>query len=295
MKNIRPIVLAISFLFVVTSLLSMKSDKPAYRFFDVKGNSTDYNDLLKDAMKADIVLFGEMHDNPVCHWLELELERDLYEGKKENLVLGAEMFEADNQLLINEYLGGTIKVKSFEDEAKKWKNYKTDYKPLLDFAKSKKIPFIGTNVPRRYASSVFAKGFGPLDTLSAEAKMYIAPLPFAYVDTLKNYKSMMSHAEGIPPGYDSTNMPRAQAIKDATMAHFILKNWSKGKVFLHFNGTYHSEDFEGIVWYLKHAMPDLKIVTISSSEQEEIDELKDDQKGKANYILVVPERMTKTY
>lgn len=295
MKNLKTIVLSLTTILVIIMMVAMKGDKPAYRFFDTKGNSTDYKDLLKDAAKADIILFGEMHDNPVCHWIELELERDLYTEKKESLVLGAEMFEADNQLLLNEYLGGTVKVKSFEDEVKKWKNYKTDYKPLVDFAKSKKIPFIATNIPRRYASNVFAKGFGTLDTLSAEAKTYMAPLPFAYVDTLKNYKSMLTHAEGIPPGYDSTNLPRAQAAKDATMAYLILKNWSAGKVFLHFNGTYHSEDFEGIVWYLRKANPNLRIVTISSTEQEDIDDLKEDQKGKASYILCIPERMTKTY
>ncbi|MEI6576967.1 MAG: ChaN family lipoprotein [Bacteroidota bacterium] len=283
----------LSLLFVLA--VAMKADKAAYQFFDQKGNTTDYNDLFKDAKNADIVFFGEMHDNPICHWLERELARDLYNEKKELLVLGAEMFEADNQLLLSEYLSGTVKTRSFEDEVKLWKNYKTDYKPLIEFAKSKKIPFIATNIPRRYASIVFSKGFKGLDSLSAMAKTYIAPLPFPYVDTLKNYKIMLSEKESIPPGYDSTNYPKAQAAKDATMAHFILKNWSKGKVFLHFNGTYHSEDFEGIVWYLKHASPELRIVTISSCEQESIDELKKDQKGKADYILVVPERMTKTY
>jgi uncharacterized iron-regulated protein len=291
-KTLSVSVFSIALLFLS---LSMSGDKPAYRFFTPTAKATDYGDLLKDALKADIVLFGEMHNSPLCHWLELELVRDLYNEKKELLVIGSEVFEADNQLLINEYLRGTIKTRSFEEEVKLWKNYKTDYKPILEFAKSKKLPFIATNVPRRYASLVFSKGFTALDTLAPQAKSYIAPLPFPYVDTLKNYKSMTHEKESIPPGYDSTNYPKAQAIKDATMAHFILKNWSKGKVFFHFNGTYHSEDYEGIVWYLKQANPSLKIVTISSCEQESLEALNDDMKGKADYILVVPERMTKTY
>jgi len=55
----------------------MKSDKPAYRFFDSKGKSTDYEEVLKNALKAVIVFFGELHNSLICHWLELELTKDL--------------------------------------------------------------------------------------------------------------------------------------------------------------------------------------------------------------------------
>ena len=90
------------------------------------------------------------------------------------------------------------------------------------------------------------------------------------------------------------NLPKAQAIKDATMAWSILSHIQKGKVFLHFNGSYHSDNFEGIIWYLKQANPDLKILTISSVEQADLDDLSKDSEGVADFILVVPESMTKT-
>ena len=47
------------------------------------------------------------------------------------------------------------------------------------------------------------------------------------------------------------NLPKAQAAKDATMAHFILKNFDPNKLFLHFDGSYHSDNYEGIVWWIK--------------------------------------------
>ena len=91
-KSIFIMLLAVAF-------VSMKSDKPAYKLFDVKGKKTSYSDLLKDAKNADIILFGELHNNPVCHWLQYELTKDLYEVIKSDLILGAEMFEAaDNGL-----------------------------------------------------------------------------------------------------------------------------------------------------------------------------------------------------
>jgi uncharacterized iron-regulated protein len=96
-------------------------------------------------------------------------------------------------------------------------------------------------------------------------------------------------------GHANPNLPKAQAIKDATMAHFILKNFEKGQQFLHYHGTFHSNNFEGIVWYLKQAKPDLKIMTIASVEQAELDKLADENTDLAHFILVIDEDMTKTH
>lgn len=82
--------------------------------------------------------------------------------EKDNLILGAEMFESDNQVILNEYLAGLISQSSFENEARLWPNYKTDYKPLVEFAKTNKLQFVASNVPRRYASLVNSKGFEDL-------------------------------------------------------------------------------------------------------------------------------------
>ncbi|HNQ82422.1 MAG TPA: ChaN family lipoprotein [Bacteroidales bacterium] len=279
-------------LFMLT--VAMKSDKPAYIIFDVKGKQADYKDLLKSAADADIVFFGEMHDSPICHWLQYELTNDLFKEVNEDLILGAEMFETDNQLILDEYLAGKIKEKNFEDEAKLWDNYKTDYKPLVKYALDKKLRFIATNVPRRYASLVNKSGFEGLDSLTTEANAYLPPLPITYDPELEGYKSMMEMMEGAG-GHASPNLPKAQALKDATMAHFILKNIKKGDIFLHFNGTYHSNNFEGIVWYIKKERPDLKIITIASVEQDSPEELTEENSGLADFTICIPSTMSKSY
>ena len=86
-------------------------DKPAYKIFTGEGRKTDYSDMVKVAMKADVVFFGELHDNPISHWLELELTKGLFADKGKNLVLAAEMFETDNQLIIDEYFAGLFQGK----------------------------------------------------------------------------------------------------------------------------------------------------------------------------------------
>ncbi len=80
-----------------------------------------------------------------------------------------------------------------------------------------------------------------------------------------------------------------------TMAHSILEHWAEGKIFVHFNGSYHSRNFEGIVWYLLQENPDLNILTVETVMQDEISELEEDNTGIASYIVCVPKSMTKTY
>ena len=281
------------FLLISMTFLAFKSDKHAFRVFNSEGKPVKYQKLLEGMEGADIVFFGELHDNPIAHWLQYELTRDLYNIEGKNLVLAAEMFEADNQLLMDEYLGGQISEKKFEEEMRLWKNYATDYKPLVVFAKENGLHFIASNIPRRYASVVFNKGFEGLEELSDEAKNYFHPLPVPYDSEVECYKAMMEMGGmGVKA---NENLPKAQAIKDATMAYFILENRQEGEMVIHYNGSYHSDNHQGIIWYLLQKQPDLKIVTITTKLQEKIDEVETENIGSADFIILVPETMTRTY
>lgn len=274
-------------------LFAFKSDKPAYMLYTKDGKDVKFEKMISELRDADVVFFGEQHNNPIAHWLQYELTKSLYDIKKEKLQLGAEMFETDNQLILDEYLGGIISEKKFEAEARLWPNYQTDYKPLVNFAKEHQLTFVATNIPRRYASLVFTDGFEGLDKLSDEAKKYIPVLPVKYDPELDCYKNMLGTSESSPM-HQSDNLPKAQAVKDATMAQSILKYWKDGQLFLHFNGSYHSDNHESIIWYLKQANPKMKIMTITTVEQENMEELAEDNKNVADYIICVPETMTKT-
>ncbi|RMG81036.1 MAG: iron-regulated protein [Bacteroidetes bacterium] len=261
----------------------------AYRVFNSQGKKSSFKKFLKTAAKSDVVFFGELHNNPISHWLQLQTVKEL--SKQKPLILGAEMFEADNQEQINLFLEGKINADSLEKTARLWSNFKTDYYPLLQFAKEHKYPFIATNVPRRYASMTYKQGFEVLDSLPDEEKKWIAPLPITYDETLPTYQKMKE----MMPGHGGENLPKAQAVKDATMAYFIAKNFEEGKIFVHFNGSYHSDYKEGIVWYLKKRLPDAEIITITTVLQEDIKKLEEEHKNKADFIIVVPEDMTTTY
>lgn len=283
----------ISVLTCLSLLIFVSAGLSPYQIYNGEGQKTDFNDILKKSLESDVVLFGEFHNNAIIHWLQLELTKQLYETKKTDLILGAEMFESDQQNIMDEYLKSVISENSFEKEARLWPNYKTDYKPLVLFAKKNGLDFIATNIPRRYASVTARIGLDTLKSVfSKEAKKYIAPLPIEYDPQLPGYKSM-EHQGGGSPGMKY--IAQAQAIKDATMAYFISENLYKGKLFIHFNGAYHSDNYEGIVWYLKKYKPNLKILTISVVEQADIENLKAEHLKLADFIIAVDEDMTKTH
>lgn len=282
-------------LFGLLLLLASAQDKPAYRIFDQNGKEVSYAQLLKNSKKSDVVFFGEQHNNPISHWLQIELAQDLEKENNGKLIMGAEMFERDNQAILTEYLNGQISTKNFEEEARIWDNYATDYKPLVELAKSKKLPFIATNVPRRYANMVYKQGIESLNPLSREAKAWIAPLPIEVDMNLPSYASMAKMMGGHGGDAATTNLVKSQAVKDATMGYSIAQNLKKGYIFLHFNGAYHSDLKEGIVWYLRKYASVKDILTISTVEQDNIDKLEDENRSKADFIICVPATMTKTY
>lgn len=286
MKNI------VLFLFTLFTLSMNAQNKVVYSVFNGEGNISSYDSLLAVCKDADFVFFGEEHDDPIAHWLEYELLNDLYSTKKEQLIVGAEMFEADNQLILNEYLENKIDDKKYQEEARLWPNYKTDYKPLLSYCKENKIPFVATNIPRRYASMVSKKGFEILDSLSSEAKSYIARLPINYIDTVGCYKEIL---EGMDKEHATPNIAKAQAMKDATMAYFILKNYKKGNLFLHYNGSFHSNKHDAIIRYLIAEKKKAKVVVISTVSQKDVSKIEDDNKNLGDFIICVTENMTRTY
>ncbi len=263
-----------------------------YQIFNAQGKKTTFDKLLKDMPKYQVVLFGEYHDDAVIHFLQLKSAQYLAQNLNGQLALGAEMFEMHEAELLQAYLKNEIDEKTFRDSTKSlWINYKTDYRPIVLLAKEKGIPLVATNAPRYLARNVFRGGFEALDTLSDAEREWFPPLPIPYDIELPGYKNMLT----MMPGHSSENLPKAQAIKDAVMAWQIIKNLPINGTLLHLNGSYHSNNYEGIVWYLNQYKPGLKILTIATVRQADVRKLSKESFGLADYIICVDEDMTKTH
>jgi uncharacterized iron-regulated protein len=201
------------------------------------------------------------------------------------------MFETDDQQHLDQYLKGTLSSRGFDSVARLWKNYPTDYAPLVRYAKSRDITFVASNVPRRYATMVARGGWVILDSLTDADRRWMPPLPILFDSTLPGYKNMLNMMQG----HGGPHFVKAQALKDATMAWSILKYYKEGNLFLHYNGSYHSENQEGIVWYVRQLRPALRIRTLTVVTQKELSRLDPENLGKADFVLCVDEDVTNTY
>lgn len=266
--------------------------KKAYTLFDASGKEVGFDEMIACLSKPDVVFIGEIHNCVLTHWLEYEISKALYDIHGDSLSMGAEMLEADNQLILDEYLQGMISSDRFEEEARLWPNYATDYSSLVSFAREHHIPFVATNVPRRYARLVKNRGLGVLDSLSDEARSYLPPLPVPFhADTDSAMFGLMRMVA--PDRHDSAHLLQAQALKDATMGWSIARHIRR--YFLHFNGNYHSDFGKGIIPYLLQYRPQTTYMTVCAVRQKDISRLDSENTGRADFYICVPEDMTCSY
>jgi uncharacterized iron-regulated protein len=277
----------------LTAFITSAQPKQAYAIFTSEGKEVDYGKMLKELNDADIIFIGETHNCPVAHWLEYQITSDIIKRSHKGLVLGAEMFETDNQLLVDEYTQGVISSDKFEAEAKLWDNYWTDYSALLYLAREHSLRFVATNVPRRYASYVKDNGLEALHNLSDEARKLMAPLPIAFEKDSQNEEmfGFMQLMGG--KGASESHYVEAQALKDATMAWFISQNFERK--FIHYNGNFHSDNRGGIIPYLEQYLPGKKIVTICSARQDDIRSLDKENRSRADYMIIAPTDFPMSY
>jgi len=279
-------------------LASFTGDRPAYRLFNATGQLADYDQMMQELAQADVVLFGEQHNDALAHWLELQVAKDLLKLKKPGqLMLGMEMFERDVQPLVAQYAAGTLADTAFERQARPWPNYATDYRPLLLFARENHIPVIGTNAPRPFAKVVAQRSLTALDKLPANDRTLLAPLPLKVDYDLPGYKNMagMFGGDSKAHGGGAQNIIQAQALKDATMAHFIQASRQPAQTLLHLNGSYHSDNHDGIVAFLRQYAPKLRVKTLSVITQEQLQTLEKEQLNVADFVVVVPADAAKSY
>jgi len=242
----------------------MTEGSPSCRLHDGEGFPVSLENAVARLAGADVVLFGELHGVRAVHDLEHALARALHRAWGGRMALGAEMFESDDQLVLDEYLAGLIPHRHLVAEAKTWDGHETDYRPLVDLARENGLRFVATNAPRRYAGLVAREGLEALARLSPEALRLLVPLPIRVDLETPGYREMLAlelPMGGMPARPE--NLVAAQALKDATMAHFVSRAVGPGTTLLHVNGAYHSQGRGGICWRLERVRPELRVATVT--------------------------------
>jgi uncharacterized iron-regulated protein len=251
--------------------------------------------LAEEISNYDVIFFGEFHENTLLHSLEIELLKALWQ-KNPRIAVSMEMFERDAQNSLDEYLKNKISEKEFLEKSRPWPNYESDYKPLVTFAKEKKLPVIAANIPRDYASQISKNGITFFDSL--QNKKFAASKIIVYEGEYKDkfFATMreMSHASPMMKNSVSDeklyNLFAAQCLKDDTMAesiHLFTENNKKHKV-IHFNGDFHSNSFLGTVEKLQAMNPKLSIAVITPIVMENEFTYPENHAQEADFFIVIP-------
>ncbi|MDP9047439.1 MAG: ChaN family lipoprotein [Bacteroidota bacterium] len=285
-------------LFTILPFFSLSQDILSQHFkiySTAKQKQATLDDIANDLNSADVLFFGEAHNDSTGHYLEYALFKKLAERYPNNVALSMEMFETDCQNVLDEYLNGLIREKNFITDARAWHNYK-DYRPLIEFAKEKHIPVVAANAPARYTNMANRLGLTGLQQLNATGKSYLPPLP---IDTATGaYYNKFLQVMGGHAAMGGMQMYQAQNLWDATMGWSIAKFYKthKGFKILQVNGGFHSEEKLGAAAQLKKYAHNVRVLNIAVYSDDQFDNPDWNRLSKnGDYVILTDPKLAKTF
>jgi uncharacterized iron-regulated protein len=259
----------------------------------------DFETMLADLARADVVLVGEQHDDPNTHRLESAILEGLHR-RSVALTVSLEMFERDVQAVLDDFLTGTVSEDQFLKASRPWPRYATDYQPIVEMARARGWRVIASNVPRRHASAVAKGGLTAIDSLSAPERAQVArdlqcPLD-SYFERFA--ETMNSHPA---PGSEKLSAEEraatteryyfAQCVKDETMAEAIAGAFERQQgrpgTIVHYNGAFHSDFGTGVAERVRRRLPGRRVAIVSILPVGDIDTVapKGDDLERAEYLV----------
>ncbi len=238
----------------------------------------------------DIVFVGELHGNHASHLLEMRLMTEMHILHPQQ-ILSMEMFNRDQQPILNRYLDSEIGEAFLINEAPTWSNYTGSYRPLIEFAKQNFIPVIAANAPADIVRCIGRQGSAYLNKLLPRERHLIASKPLTDQPEYRlRYMDFLADARKLTAEHKE-NSYLAQLTRDNTMAESIYQAWldNPHAQILHLNGQFHSEYSLGTVSALKSLNSKLKVAVISAVLVENAVQpsysVEDLKKGDVIYLL----------
>jgi uncharacterized iron-regulated protein len=270
------------------------------RVFDARRRTfSDFEAMLADLARADVVIVGEQHDDPNTHRLEAAVLTGLLR-RGVPVTVSLEMFERDVQTALDDYVSGRSSEEEFLKAARPWPRYATDYRALVEMARAHRWPVVAANVPRKYAADVAKTGLAALDALPPEERLHVArelqcPLD-AYFHRFA--ETMGAHTSG---GTDQSSSEESRArteryyfsqcVKDETMAESIATAFARREgrpgTVVHYTGAFHSDFGLGTVERVRRRMPGRRVGFVSILPTSDIDGVTptDDDLKRAEYLV----------
>lgn len=254
----------------------------AHRVFDTRRRRfIDLETLIaRIAKDADVAFLGEFHNDAGTHVLQAAVLQGVQRRREGKVVLALEMFERDVQAQVDQYISGSIDEPTFLAQSRPWPNYRSDYRPMLEFAKQQQWPVIAGNVPRRLAQVVARRGLAALDSLPESDKPFVArenvcPRNEYWERFRETMGDMSGHGMQMTPDQLEAMVWRtyqAQCVKDEAMAESIVAARSThGTLVIHANGAFHSDYRLGTAERVKRRDPRARQIVVSFAPVRDLD------------------------
>jgi len=295
------------------SNLNQAAGKQPFRVFTGAGEPSTLGAVLKAMSDVDVVLVGETHDDQVAHQLELFMLLEATADARErgrNLALSLEMFEADVQEQLDEYINGHIRERDLLQDARPWNNYH-DYRFMVEFAKDAGLKVLAANAPRRYVAACGKHGRAVLEGFPQSARAYLAPLPYPEpsAEYVTHFREEMLPAQHSDPPVKSNTASEPQAAEgcpyigfkandesvldpvvlwDATMAHRIhqVLECVPDTSIYHVCGSFHCQHRLGIVEMLSKYRPSCRSLVIAIYPEDNWQDFDEADLGKGDFIIL---------
>ena len=228
-------------------------------------NSRSYIDeaaLIVRTNKADVVLLGEIHDNPVHHEYQQKLlKARIASGARPALMM--EQLNAESQPALDQALAGNNRDEVLNSVTKliKFTDWQI-YQPFLSIAVGNKLPVIAANVSNQKLQPVIWRGYAAYD--AGELKRLM--VEEVWSESRQNY--LVTHMGGAHCGKlrDElrAGLTRSQRLRDALMVDTAVPSITRGVVAI--VGSSHARRDIGLPLYFAARAPKARIVSVAFIE-----------------------------
>lgn len=201
------------------------TDERIYIFNGRTGEPITGRQMSRQLRAADVVILGEMHDDPMAHRLQQRFVRQALSGGSGALSL--EMMSRDEQPVLSRLSGraGAAEAQLESTSLTRWPSWYAFYLPTIQTALSRGRPVIAANAPRAMVTSARTYGYEYLRDLPREdQRLFDLPEP---EDNFPDYRRRVmdvaaSHGPATQPATapgDPTTRPSTRPQRERLDAH----------------------------------------------------------------------------
>jgi len=144
-----------------------------------------------------------------------------------------------------------------------WSDYHKHYKPLIEYAKERKIPVVAAGIPRRTAALIAEANDVSAQVLSEDFRFVPEVIHYNSAEYYERFMATMAEMMSSAPmkSKNPDGLYEAQVVKDAVMVASLEPFLNRRILFC--CGHIHSDYHLGIPYQLQTNHPELKIAVLT--------------------------------